>query len=227
MRILSRFLRVFFHGFYHQFAWTYDFVAAAVSIGRWNKWIQAILPFLDGDSVLELGFGTGQLQDTMLANTQLKAVGLDESAQMASLARRRLKRAGHAEIKLTRGLAQQLPFRAEAFDTVVSTFPSNYIFDDPTLREVHRVLDDDGRLVVLPAAWIVGKGVLDQGAAWLFRITHQAPRSAEEALIDYLQKPFEQTGFRAETRMIEMNSSTLLVIIARKSAAIVHAPLPA
>lgn len=217
MRALYRFLGVFFHGFYHQFAWTYDFVAALVSIGRWNKWIRAVLPFVDGESVLELGSGPGQLQDYMLANTPLKVVGLDESAQMGFLARRRLKHAGHPVIKLTRGLAQCLPFRAQAFNTVVSTFPSAYIFDQLTLREIHRVLDQDGRLVVLPAAWIFGKDVLDRGAAWLFRITHQAPRSPDDALIDFLRGPLERARFQAEFRMIEMNSSMLLVIIARKS----------
>lgn len=219
MRALSRFLGVFFHAFYHQFAWTYDSVAALVSIGRWNKWITAVLPFMEGERVLELGFGPGQLQDAMLANTPLKVVGLDESAQMTLLAARRLKRAGHSVAKLTRGLAQRLPFRNQAFDTVVSTFPTNYISDQLTLREVQRVLAHDGRLVVLPAAWIVGKGILDRGAAWLFRITHQAPRSLDDALIDFLQKPFEGAGFQTESQMITMNSSRLLVIIARKKGA--------
>jgi ubiquinone/menaquinone biosynthesis C-methylase UbiE len=217
MRAMRRFLRLFFQVFYHQFAWTYDFVAALVSIGRWNKWIRAVLPFVDGESVLELGHGPGQLQHYLLGNVDLKVIGLDESAQMGHMAKNRLKQAGHPVIQLTRGLAQRLPFRDQAFDTVVSTFPSDYIFNQLTLREVHRVLDEDGRLVVLPAAWIIGKAVLDRAAAWLFRITHQAPRSADEALIDVLRGPLERAGFQTEFQMIGMNSSTLLVIVARKS----------
>ena len=40
---MRKLLRFFFHHFYHNFAWTYDFVAALVSVGRWNEWVFAAL----------------------------------------------------------------------------------------------------------------------------------------------------------------------------------------
>ena len=51
----------FFHLLYHQLAWAYDAVSAAVSLGRWQDWGAAALPFVNGASVLELGHGPGHL----------------------------------------------------------------------------------------------------------------------------------------------------------------------
>ncbi len=43
-----------------------------------------------------------------------------------------------------------------------------------TLSQVRRVLLADGRLVLLPVAWITGGNLLERAAAWLFRITGEA-----------------------------------------------------
>src|SRR3972149_5774722 len=109
---MRKLLRFFFHHFYHNFAWTYDFVAALVSVGRWNEWVFAALPHLRGPRVLEIGFGPGHLQ-VELNRRGLHAFGLDESRQMlrhaqANLARKRLPAA------LSRGYAQFLPFAADS-----------------------------------------------------------------------------------------------------------------
>ncbi|NMC80811.1 MAG: hypothetical protein GYA59_15725, partial [Chloroflexi bacterium] len=39
-------LKVFFDLLYHSFAWTYDGVAAVVSLGRWKGWVYSVIPFL-------------------------------------------------------------------------------------------------------------------------------------------------------------------------------------
>src|SRR5688572_31722362 len=97
--LIRRFMRVFFRLLYHPFAFTYDLVAAAVSFGHWRDWVMSVLPFIQGTRVLELGHGPGHLQHALL-NRGLFTVGLDESAQMGLLARRRLG----TVFKLTRGL---------------------------------------------------------------------------------------------------------------------------
>ena len=91
MRLISRFMRFFFHHFYHSFAWSYDFVAAVVSIGRWNDWIRTIIPFIQGNNILEIGPGPGYLQH-LLRDRGLSIFGLDESMQMIRLAKNRLKK---------------------------------------------------------------------------------------------------------------------------------------
>src|SRR5438477_6401574 len=57
-----RFLRFVFHHFYNTFAWTYDAVSAGISLGHWRGWTRAAIPYLRGARILEIAFGTGNLQ---------------------------------------------------------------------------------------------------------------------------------------------------------------------
>jgi ubiquinone/menaquinone biosynthesis C-methylase UbiE len=204
-------MRFFFHHFYHSFAGTYDFVAATVSVGRWTNWIESAIPFMRGTRILELGHGPGHLQRS-LRDRSLFAVGLDESPQMARLA----KRHAGGRANLTRGVAQSLPFAAQTFDTVVSTFPSEFIFDSQTISEAQRVLRQSGRVVLLPAAWIVGRKTIDRLAAWLFRVTGEAPVNVVDIITERAVRPLEKAGFETEIRQIEIDSSVVLVVLADK-----------
>ena len=215
MNPLRLFLRFFFWHFYHRFAWTYDFVADVVSIGRWKDWVQCAIPFVRGGSVLEMGYGPGHLQIYLREQTGAWVAGLDESAEMARLAQAGLRSSGYGDTALTRGIGQALPFAAGAFDTIVATFPTEYIFEPPALQEVKRVLKSDGRLVVVPAAWILGRRALDRVAAWLFRVTDQAPRLPAEIVGERLRAGFVEAGFVPEFRSVEVRSSVVLVVIAR------------
>ena len=217
MRLISRFMRFFFHHFYHSFAWTYDFVAAAVSIGRWNDWIRTIVPFVQGTKILEIGPGPGYLQ-RLLRDRSLSVIGLDESSQMIHLAKSRLEKAGHKTNCLACGIAQTLPFPNAKFDTAISTFPSEYIFDSNTLSDIYRVLRDDGHFIILPAAWIVGRTILDRAAAWLFQITGETPKNILEIVAERFVQPLEQAGFKVESRQIEVESSIVLILVANKSS---------
>ncbi len=214
---MSRLLRLFFQYFYHQFAWTYDFVAAVVSVGRWDRWIRAAIPYLVGNDILEIGYGPGHLQARLLAIPNLQVSGLDESRQMAAVAKRRLGRIGLKRFRLVRGRAQDLPFQSTVFDTVVSTFPSEYIFDDRTLREVRRILRPAGRFVIVPAAWIVGKALTDRGAAWLFKVTHQAPPSPRQVLSGQLEERLRAAGFEPEFITVDLETSMVFVVNARRA----------
>src|SRR5512133_3257339 len=133
---MRKILRLFFYYFYHGFSWTYDFVAAIVSVGRWKECVFASLPYIQGARVLEIGFGPGHLQ-VELNRRGFTTFGLDESRQMirrtqAALARNRLPAA------LLRGYAQFLPIAKNSLDSVVATFPSEYISDRLTLAEIRR-----------------------------------------------------------------------------------------
>ncbi len=138
-----------FERLYREFAWSYDWVAAAVSSGLWQRWGLAVLPFLHG-RVLELGFGPGHLQVAM-AQAGMHAWGVDASPQMVKLSRQRMHHAGFPA-HLSHAYAQYLPFAAATFDTVLATFPSAYILDPRSHHEIRRVLLPHGRVVVLPQA---------------------------------------------------------------------------
>ena len=165
--------------------------------------------------MLELGHGPGHLQ-RILHSLNLLTFGLDESRQMGRLAINRLNQYGYTQTNLSRGLAQSLPFPDETFDSVVATFPTEYIVNPNTLSEIRRTLTNGGRFVVLPVAWITGKGLLDRLAAWLFRVTGQAPSDLNEESTNQLIRPFTKAGFKVEVNPLELISSRVLIAIAIK-----------
>ncbi len=210
MRLLVSLLRTFFSLLYHQFAWTYDLVATTVSLGRWKSWVMSSIPYLNG-RVLEIGFGPGHLQQVLDEHGWM-VFGLDESRQRARQAGKRLKKKG-LPLRLSRGLAQSLPFRDQTFDSVVATFPSEYIFDAKTLKEVRRVLATGGRFVIIPMAWITGGRPLERLAAGLFRLTGEAS-GKPQPLRREAQEQFQRAGFNAQSELVSLKGSQVLVIIA-------------
>jgi len=204
-------MRFVFKLLYHQFAFGYDLVAATVSVGRWKDWIASILPLIKGTRILELGSGPGHLQRLLLSRN-LIAVAIDESAPMTRLAKRNTDQRAN----ITRGLAQHLPFADSAFDVVVATFPADYITDRQTLLEVRRCLSDSGRFVVLPVAMQMGRKPLERVMSLLFRITRQTPVDPIEEVKERLREPFEESGFNVEIQELQVQSSLLLVVLARK-----------
>ena len=215
-KLIILFLRWFFRLLYHNFAWTYDLVATAVSVGLWFDWIETSLPYLDGSPVLELGFGTGHLQE-MLFRQGIPIFGLDESPQMASIARRRLSRQG-SHFRLVRALAQQLPYPTVKFERVVATFPSEFAIAPETLSEVHRVLTDGGKFIILPYAWITAKSLPHRLARALFRVTQEAP--SRETFSTGFSSEFEKrlvaAGFEASTEFIPTRQSEVMIIVSAK-----------
>ncbi len=203
---MKAFLRLFFRLLYHQFAFTYDLVARAVSFNRWLDWVSSVVPCVEGTRLLELGHGPGHLQRILLSRS-LIAVAIDESAQMGRIARRNT----NGSARLARGLGQYLPFVSGSFDTIVSTFPTEYIFDRRTLAETRRCLVDGGRLVVLPVALPKNRFL-----EWLYKITGESPAEAIEVIRSRLIKPFEEAGFNVEIRTRDLPSSTLLIIVAHQ-----------
>lgn len=226
MHTLMRFV---FYLLYHPFAFTYDLVAATVSLGRWKNWVLSVIPFIEGTRVLEIGHGPGHLQRVLLSRG-LFAVGIDESAPMGRLAQRNLKRflnpgpdspsaasqGVYTQIRLTRGLAQSLPFSNGTFDSVVATFPSEYIFDPDTLTETNRVLAQQGRFIILPSATLLGRGALDRFMALLFRITGQTAPDIPTMLRERIKEPFAHANFHVQIHELSIQSSLVFIIVATK-----------
>jgi ubiquinone/menaquinone biosynthesis C-methylase UbiE len=214
--ILRRLLRIFFRLLYHEMAWSYDLVASVVSLGRWHDWVSAALPFVDGPRVLELAFGSGRLQVALRQGHHTLVSGIDESRQMAHLARRRLHGLLHEDRLLIQARAQALPYRAHAFGSVVATFPTEFILDGTTLHEVQRVLVPSGKFVIVAAAWILSRQVLDRAAAWLFRSTRQSPQLPPTAAGADYATPLARAGFKTDIRCVQVRGSTVLILLASK-----------
>jgi SAM-dependent methyltransferase len=136
----------------------YRFASTVPFAGQWRVWQRLVLPRLRGNDVLELGCGLGDLLADM-ALTGYHCQAIEESLPMVRAARETMqRRAPGQKAWIIHGSAQHLPFSDSSFDTVVSTFPSEYIYDPDTIAEVERVLRAGGRLIVVEGANLLPVG---------------------------------------------------------------------
>lgn len=216
-KFLRAVLRTFFYLLYHPLAWTYDWVADFVSVGRWKEWIFLALPYLKGSPILELGHGPGHLQ-IALHKIEKRIYGIDSSRQMVRIAKRRITNAGFSPL-IVQGTAECLPYSSNYFSYITATFPSEYIFDPDSLREVWRVLVDGGELIIIAGAWITGTKLFDSLAAWLFRVTGQAPVESIVEIEKWYSQEIEKIqtiNFQIATELIELETSEVLLVQAKK-----------
>lgn len=138
----------------------YRFASTVPFAGQWRTWQQQVLSRIHGKDVLELGCGLGDLLADML-ETGYNCRALEHSPQMVAAARDTLhKRHLGQAATIIQGSAQSIPFSDASFDTVISTFPSEYIYDPDTISEVARVLRSGGRLIVIEGANLLPVGIL-------------------------------------------------------------------
>ena len=197
---------------YHEMAWTYDMVSWLVSGGNWRAWQETGLPYVQGPQVLELGHGPGHML-LALQTAGHQAIGLDLSPQMGKLARKR------TTAPLIRGRVQDLPLPTAVFNTVFSTFPTNYITDPVTLASVHRVLKENGRFIIIPEGHLSGNGPLARFIRWLYQITGQQP--PQPPTTSDIWQPFrlhlEAAGFQVNIHTATLPNSEATIIIAQKA----------
>jgi ubiquinone/menaquinone biosynthesis C-methylase UbiE len=207
MRALWR--RIIAFGFrllYNELACLYDPVSWVVSLGRWRTWQRSIRPYLPSEGrVLEVGFGPGHLL-VDLAKAGYRPVGLDLSAAMLRLARRRVRRLEFA-VPLCRGRAEMLPFAAGAFDAVILTFPTPFVYDPAWLRQLSRVLKPSGQVIVVEIASFDRDTLPSRLLEWLYRIT------GERGSVPDLARLMGSAGLCAwhETILIDGTSVRLVV----------------
>lgn len=164
-------VRLAFWVLYNPLAWGYDWVSRIVSVGQWREWQRSGLSRVRGKRVLELAFGTGNgLCDLHAAQHQV--VGLDLSPSMIRITQHKLRRLG-LPIPLIRGRAQQLPFADACFDSVVATFPSEFVVERPTVSEIARILRPGGQAVIVVMAELVPHTLWERFLVSLYRITGQ------------------------------------------------------
>jgi ubiquinone/menaquinone biosynthesis C-methylase UbiE len=99
-----------------------------------------------GDT-LEVAIGTGLNLSHYPADVRL--TGLDLSPEMLALARERASKLGRS-VDLREGDAQELPFPADTFDTVVCTYSLCNVPDErQAILEMKRVLRRGGRVILV------------------------------------------------------------------------------
>lgn len=106
----------------------------------------------DGDSVLDLCTGTAtNALKIAKANSRSKVLGIDLSADMLGLARKKAQKAGISNIKLYYMDATKLKFKDKCFDKILLSLVLHEIDDelaDGMINEAKRVLKDDGEIII-------------------------------------------------------------------------------
>ena len=203
---------------YNEFAFTYDPVSWAVSLGHWREWQRTAIPFLQGQQILELAHGPGHML-LELEQAGIHVIGLDLSPYMGRLAHKRIKRSSY-RVSVVRGMAQELPFAAGSFSSVLATFPSEFILEPETLEAVCRALLPGGRFVIVVGAQLTGKGAVNSLIKWLYAITGQRADStaiSEHAGIWKLARErLSSAGFDHSIEQISANGSLVTLLIGQR-----------
>lgn len=101
------------------------------------------------ESLLDLGTGTGRILELFASEIE-RGVGIDLSADMLSVARANLERAGVRNCTVRQGDIYNLALPRDAFDVVIIHQVLHFLEDAPrALKEAARVLRPGGRLLVV------------------------------------------------------------------------------
>ncbi|MEB8330244.1 bifunctional demethylmenaquinone methyltransferase/2-methoxy-6-polyprenyl-1,4-benzoquinol methylase UbiE [Flavobacteriaceae bacterium KMM 6897] len=132
----------------------YDGLNRVISFGidiKWRKRVVAVLKNKQPHSILDIATGTGDLAINLVQTGAKKIVGLDISAGMLEVGKKKIKEKKLADtIEMVVGDSEDLPFKENTFDAVTVAFGVRN-FDDleKGLSEIYRVLQPGGTFVVL------------------------------------------------------------------------------
>lgn len=108
--------------------------------------LKALLPSLEGCTVLDLGCGRGRVSRLALEKGARKTVGLDFSRRML---RRALAETQSPSACFLTGSAENLPFKPQIFDVVICALMMGHLPNvGPVLTEISRVLRPGGCLLI-------------------------------------------------------------------------------
>jgi ubiquinone/menaquinone biosynthesis C-methylase UbiE len=222
---INAFLRFFFKHLYTTIAWAYDLVAYITSAGQWRDWQKAGIECLPPGRVLEMGYGTGHML-SLLSEKGFEPFGIDPSTEMGHITSKRLQKRSFIA-NLVQAKAQALPFKENEFHSILSTFPSEYIYDPFSLKEAWRVLKPEGVLVIIPSVeeilgfksqnnWLLA--LLDTFASALYRITGESIDTNTETVNEFIKR-FNDPGFTWDIQHVRQKRAIVMRIMAKKTQA--------
>jgi SAM-dependent methyltransferase len=128
-------------------------------MGRWSRELATLLVrfagLRDGDTLLDVGSGTGSIAAAVASTPAVRIVGLDPAAPYLGFAR---SRHDHDRTRFIVGDGQRLPFHDGAFDRALSLLAINFVPDpQKAATEMTRVTRRGG--IVAAAVWDYDAGM--------------------------------------------------------------------
>lgn len=139
----------------------YDFLNHLLSFNtdvRWRKILARRLLKMAGENqkspgdliILDVATGTGDMAFTLARFGAEQVTGLDISAEMLGVAVGKAKKMGWSRMEFLKGDSEDMPFSSSSFDFSTVVFGiRNFENLEKGLSEIHRVLKQDGCLLIL------------------------------------------------------------------------------
>ncbi len=195
--------------FYDHISGSYDWLGGIFERRPAEKALN-YLKIQSGETVLEIGFGTGYCLQRIARSVgnSGKAYGIDISEGMVQRVRERLNKASLLDrVELYRGDAARLPFDNETFNAVFISFTLE-LFDNPeistVLGEVGRVLKPGGRLGVVS----LSKTNVDSPPVRIYEWIHSKWPQYVDCRPIYLDESIQKAGYK----MIMRETARLLLL---------------
>ncbi len=132
----------------------YDGLNRVISFGtdvKWRKKVLAMVSAKNPETILDIATGTGDLAILMTKTNAKKIIGLDISAGMLDVGRKKIeqKKLSH-RIEMVLGDSENIPFEDNCFDAITVAFGvRNFETLEKGLAEILRVLKPNGIFVIL------------------------------------------------------------------------------
>jgi ubiquinone/menaquinone biosynthesis C-methylase UbiE len=152
---------------YSKYAKAYDLAVKLLPF--WRTWIKTVIPYIEGNRVLEASFGTGYLM--LQYASEYETHGIDINSKMIEMTKNNLSRKG-LKAYLQWANVEALPFPDNYFDTVVNTMAfSGYPNGKQAMSEFHRVLKEGGRLLIVDFDYPLNRNIF---GFWLTKLMASA-----------------------------------------------------
>ena len=182
---------------YDHISGIYDYLTGPFE-RKYREMALDVLCIKDGETVLEIGFGTGHClkQIAESVGKMGRAYGIDISSGMVRVTKTRLDKARLMDrVELYCGDAMSLPYGDHTFDAIFMSFTLE-LFDTPEipkiLNEVKRVLKFDGRIGITSMSKENGGSLLLRFYEWAHR---KWPKYIDCRPI-YVEQSLRDVGYR-------------------------------